>query len=118
MLMEFNDYQRLAKTTARYPEENRIGYPMTMIAGEAGELVGRYAKILRGDFGSSDPAAIIADNPELHAYFTKELGDILWGLAVLADELGVPFDEIAQKNLDKLKGRAERGTIKGDGHDR
>ena len=116
--MELNDYQRLAKTTARYPAENRIGYPMTMIAGEAGELVGRYAKILRGDFGSADPDRIIHENEELRAYFTKELGDILWGLAVLADELGVPFDDIAQQNLEKLRSRAKRGVIKGSGDER
>jgi NTP pyrophosphatase (non-canonical NTP hydrolase) len=116
--MEFNGYQRSAKTTASYPEENRIGYPMTMIAGEAGELVGRYSKILRGDFGDEDPATIIENNPELRDYFVKELGDILWGIAVLADEIGVELDEVATINLEKLKSRAERGVIKGSGDER
>lgn len=113
--MELNEYQAQAKTTAQYPRANRIGYPMTMIAGEAGELVGRYGKILRGDFGEDEPADLIAKHPELHDYFVKEIGDILWGIAILSDELGVSFDEIAQRNLAKLSGRAQRGTIKGDG---
>lgn len=113
--MNFDEYQAQAKRTAQYPREHRIGYPMTMIAGESGELVGRYAKVLRGDFGRGDAADIIAGNEALHDYFVKELGDILWGIAVLADELGLSFEEVAEKNLEKLRGREHRGTIKGDG---
>jgi NTP pyrophosphatase (non-canonical NTP hydrolase) len=116
--MELNDYQQAAKTTAKYPHKNRISYPISMIAGEAGELVGRYAKILRGDYGGEDPMVIIEADPALKAYFIKELGDILWGIALLADELGVSLDKVARINLEKLRSRAERGVIKGSGDER
>ena len=116
--MELSEYQKAAKTTAQYPEANRIAYPLSMIGGEAGELIGRYAKILRGDHGDADPTHIIESDPELKAYFIKELGDILWGVALLAEELGVELNDVARINLEKLRSRAERGVIKGDGDNR
>ncbi|MFT4308335.1 MAG: nucleoside triphosphate pyrophosphohydrolase family protein [Candidatus Woesearchaeota archaeon] len=116
--MEFNDYQRAAKTTARYPKERALHYLAPFIAGEAGELAGRYAKIVRTDYGDEDPQEIIEGDESLKTYFIKELGDILWGVALLADEIGVELDDVARINLEKLKSRAERGVIKGSGDDR
>ena len=49
-----------------------------------------------------------ADKQEL----AKETGDVLWYLAVFADHLGIPFEEIAQTNLDKLQSRKARGVIR------
>ena len=47
-----------------------------------------------------------------------ELGDVLWYIAALADELGIPLEEIAIQNIEKLRGRHARGTIKGEGDNR
>jgi len=49
---------------------------------------------------------------------TSEVGDVLWYCAVLASELGVSLNVIMQKNLEKLHGRKERGTLAGSGDDR
>lgn len=35
----------------------------------------------------------------------EELGDILWYIAIAADELGISFESIMQTNIDKLKKR-------------
>lgn len=35
----------------------------------------------------------------------EEVGDVMWYLALLADELGVSFEEIWDKNIRKLKVR-------------
>ena len=48
----------------------------------------------------------------------KELGDVLWYIAVFANDLGVSMDEIAQTNLDKLASRKERGVLGGSGDNR
>lgn len=48
----------------------------------------------------------------------QELGDVLWYLAMSADALGYSLSEIADMNLDKLRGRKERGTIGGSGDER
>jgi len=39
----------------------------------------------------------------------KELGDVLWYVAVLADSLGFNLDTIAQLNVEKLKARYKNG---------
>jgi phosphoribosyl-ATP pyrophosphohydrolase len=35
----------------------------------------------------------------------EEIGDVMWYLALLADELGVSFEEIWEKNINKLRQR-------------
>ncbi len=35
----------------------------------------------------------------------EEAGDLMWYLAVLADELGVSFEEMWEKNINKLRAR-------------
>ena len=42
-------------------------------------------------------------------------GDVLWQLAGVIRRLGYTMEEVAQMNLDKLRSRAERGKIDGDG---
>jgi NTP pyrophosphatase (non-canonical NTP hydrolase) len=116
--MELNDYQQAAKTTAKYPKERALHYLAPFITGEAGELAGGYAKIVRTDYGDEDPRTIIERDEALKSYFIKELGDILWGVALFADELGVDLNEVARINLQKLRSRAQRGVIKGSGDER
>lgn len=47
-----------------------------------------------------------------------ELGDTLWYVAVLADHFGLPFEDIAERNIRKLADRQQRGAIGGSGDDR
>ncbi len=48
----------------------------------------------------------------------KELGDALWYLGMMCNDLGLDLDSIAIKNLEKLKSRKERGVLKGSGDNR
>jgi NTP pyrophosphatase (non-canonical NTP hydrolase) len=48
----------------------------------------------------------------------KELGDVLWYLAAMADELGTTLNHVAEVNLEKLRDRKERGVIKSSGDNR
>ena len=48
----------------------------------------------------------------------KELGDVLWYVAVLADYLDLSLDDIATANLAKLACRQGRGVLGGTGDDR
>jgi hypothetical protein len=43
---------------------------------------------------------------------------VLWYIAVLAHQLDVPLDKIAQQNLDKLFSRKSRGVLGGSGDNR
>ena len=50
--------------------------------------------------------------------FAKEIGDVLWYLAVLSDHLGLSFDDVAVVNLQKLADRKVRHAITGSGDNR
>jgi NTP pyrophosphatase (non-canonical NTP hydrolase) len=48
----------------------------------------------------------------------KEVGDVLWYLAVLAHHLGASLDDVAEQNIEKLQSRKERGKLRGSGDNR
>lgn len=91
--MQFDEYQRQAKTTDRNPESIEI--PLFGLVGEAGTLLSEYKKLLR-DGGA-------------HARFreqvAEELGDLLWYIANLAEKFELDLDVIAQRNLEKTSNR-------------
>lgn len=126
--MELNEYQRLAAATAKYntdifaviEHENEnvtwesevplpFIYPVLALAEETGEVAGKVAKFIRkrGD-----------DLVGLREVVLPELGDVLWQLSEAARQFDLTLEEVAQYNLDKLQGRAVRGTLVGEGDDR
>ena len=102
--MTFDEYQEFARSTAIYPEEYKVVYPALGLCGESGEVAEKVKKNIR-DGKSLDGVGL-------------ELGDVLWYISALADDLGVTLEEVAQANVDKLKSRMERNKIKGDGDNR
>jgi len=109
--MEFSDYQKEARKTAIYPNSGKnFVYPTLGLAGEAGEVAEKIKKVIRDGNG--------AVSGEKKEELSKELGDVLWYAANLAEELGLNLDDIAKRNLEKLKSRQERGKLKGDGDNR
>lgn len=111
--MQFNEYQKEALNTAIYPEKYKITYPALGLGNEAGEVLGKIKKWLRGDDGENGEMG-----GERKEALKGELGDVLWYLAVLARDLGLDLDDIAEHNINKLKARKEKGTLKGDGDNR
>lgn len=105
--MDFDDYQEWTRSTAIYPRESALEYTVLGLVSEAGEVAGKVKKIIRdGDDGPLRDAAI------------AELGDVLWYLARVADELGVELSAIAVENHYKLESRKSRGVIGGSGDNR
>lgn len=106
--LTLREYQIEAMETAVYPPG--LEYPILGLAEEAGEVAGKYAKVIRDQHGELLPHDRMA--------MKKELGDVLWMLAAIAHELGYSLDEIGGDNLLKLADRKQRGTIQGSGDDR
>lgn len=104
--MQFNEYQEFVKTVKVYPEKHAIVYPALGLVGEAGEISEKVKKWLRGD-KELDREGLL-----------KELGDPLWYIASLADDLGFTLQEVVDMNVAKLTSRKERNILKGDGDDR
>ena len=80
------------------------------LAGEGGEVLDKFKKIIR------DKDGIVS--PEDREEIGKELGDTLWYVATVARYLDIPLSKIAEKNLDKLESRFERGKLSGSGDNR
>lgn len=109
--MQMNEYQEAARKTAIYAGFGKnFVYPALGLCGEAGEVAEKIKKIIR------DGKGVITG--EQRVELEKELGDVLWYIANLGAELGLEMDNIAQKNLDKLKSRQERGKLHGSGDNR
>ena len=103
-------YQQVAKTTAIYPREQAIIYPTLGLTGEAGEVANKVKKIIRDGTDKN--------NEDMVQALSSEIGDCLWYIAVLADDVGLKLSDIANNNLLKLANRKEKGTIRGSGDNR
>lgn len=67
------------------------------IAGEAGE-VADYLKKVVGHSHELDTLKV-----------AKEIGDVLWYVALLADDIGLTLAEVATMNIEKLRARYPDG---------
>lgn len=105
MTHEFDHYQDRTEETAIYPEDNAIGYLALGLNGEAGEIAEKVKKHKRGDDINLDQ-------------LEGELGDVLWYLTRLADELEINMSDVAATNLNKLFDRQERDVLHGSGDQR
>ncbi len=97
--MTINEYQKLAMTTLNpeLSERDVLINGVMGLCGESGEAIDIVKKHL-------------AQGHELdREHLIKELGDIAWYLAEVAYILGVPLEDVLQKNIDKLKARYPEG---------
>jgi NTP pyrophosphatase (non-canonical NTP hydrolase) len=109
--MNLNDYQTLALRTA-FPKDkkNELFNLLLGLCGEAGEIAEKSKKIIRdhdSDFSKFDKDDL-----------TKELGDVLWHIAVIADRFDIELNTVGEANIKKLASRLERGVIGGSGDNR
>lgn len=107
--MTFDEYQKKALSTAK-DNGVELMHRSLGLAGEAGEVAGKLTKWLRDTKGDKEKL----DKEDL----AKEIGDVLWFTAALADSIGYSLDDIAQNNIDKLTDRNRRGVITGSGDNR
>ena len=84
-------------------------YALLNLAAEAGEVVGVAAKYIRDGGMGKD---------EFVSSMKKELGDVMWMVAAVANDLSLSLYEICVHNLDKLEARKKNNTIKGSGDNR
>ena len=109
--MDFDNYQIEARKTAVYPNKDKnFIYPTLGLVGESGEVAEKIKKILRDKNGILDYESKLA--------LKKELGDVLWYISNLCDELNFSLSEVAKNNLEKLNSRKSRGKISGSGDNR
>ncbi len=131
----FDDYQKQTRLLAVYKDiaekSLHIPYVALGLSGETAELLDKAFSYLctlinmamySGNI-SEHVKKLIRDsdsimNDEIRDNIKKELGDVLWYAARIADESNLSFGEVASFNLDKLYSRKARGKIHGKGDDR
>lgn len=91
------------------------------LMGEVGEFMGKVAKHIRKGEAFIDDGVLYFKRgmpAEVVEALQDEGGDILWQLMGLLTVMGWDAEEIAQRNLAKLRSRAERNVIIGNGDNR
>jgi len=124
MINTFNEYQKeavalkisLKKFQKIFPDaDDRIINLMAVVydglgLGEAGEVQGKIKKIIR------DNGGIITN--EATEEIKSELGDTLWYITSMCENLGITLADVATANIDKLHDRQKRGVLGGSGDNR
>lgn len=100
--MSMDDYQRAALRTATVdafdPRESLgLARDALGLTGEAGEVADHVKKFV------GHGHALDTDKVK------KELGDVLWYVAVLAYRIGCTLEEVAEANVEKLRARYPDG---------
>lgn len=115
--MTFDEYQKqalktdvLGNGTANSILDPQYIAKVLGLAGESGEVVDKFKKIIR------DKQSIISEADKVE--IVKELGDVLWYVAVIASYLDTSFQAVADANIAKLDSRKNRGIISGHGDNR
>lgn len=104
--MDFNEYQEESRKTWLFDHKNDFIRSVLGLVGESGEIAEKVKKLLRGD-GKLEKEDV-----------AKELGDVMYYVARIADYYQLKLEKIAILNIVKLKSRQERGKIKGSGDNR
>ena len=108
--LNFTTYHEFVRSVKVYPNEYKNIYPALKLNGEAGEVAEKIGKIIRDKKGLIS----VEDEQEI----MKELGDVLWYIAALADDLGHSLFHVANLNQKKLLDRKNRNKLHGSGDNR
>ncbi len=97
--MNLDEYQQLAARTLglKRTHEQLLANAALGLTGEAGET----AEIIKKH--------LFHDTPLDRDALMKELGDCLWYIGAFATVLDMSLDDIAQRNIDKLRKRYPDG---------
>ena len=98
--LTLNQYQDRTADTVIYPKEMALIYLSLGLSSESGEVADQLKKAIRDD--GSDGVALREEREEA---ILDELGDVLWYVAQLANELNCDLSTIASRNLAKLQAR-------------
>ena len=110
--MNFDDYQKQAQQTVITNIDPLMDKTIWVlgISGDASEIAEKWKKIVAYENGEM--------TEEKRAELAKEMGDVLWYLAAFAQSLGLSLQDIAEKNIEKVLSRKDRGVTRGRGDNR
>lgn len=113
----FLAFDNIALQNANYPGKGSplgLVYLSLKLAGEAGELANHVGKAMHDEEFFDEEGL----SPERLLSINRELGDILWYIAALANWIGLSLESVATTQLMKLGQRTADETLQGDGDHR
>lgn len=113
--MTGNSYQKLAMRTNDGESTYRLGKAImqtenssdTDFGGIMMACLGLSGEI--GEFNDMIKKSVFHETPLDEEHAKKELGDIMWYVAMMATSFGWELDEIMEMNIDKLRKRYPEG---------
>jgi NTP pyrophosphatase (non-canonical NTP hydrolase) len=126
MIMQGKEYQNLAMRTNDRKGTDRVINALTKSIINSCEIVNSDSKETTKDLGGIFNAClglsgevgelndmikkwIFHEKPFDEEHTKKELGDVMWYVAMMCESFGWDLDEIMQMNVDKLKARYPQG---------
>ncbi len=112
--MEAKTYQQLAMRTNDGRASERVVDKLETITNDTYDIGG----VLNGCLGLTGEAGEVSDmikkwifhQKELDTeHLKKEIGDVMWYVAMICESMEFDLDEIMQMNIDKLKARYPEG---------
>ena len=124
--MTGKEYQKLAMRTNDRKGTDRVINALTKSIINSCEIVNSDSKEITKDLGGIFNAClglsgevgelndmikkwIFHEKPFDEEHAKKELGDVMWYVAMMCESFGWDLDEIMQMNVDKLKARYPKG---------
>lgn len=107
--MNLNEYSEFVRSIDLYPSP-KPSLHANGLAGETGEVCDKIKKIFRDDDGYL--------NAESATAIAKELGDVMWYVVALCNDIGFSPEVVINMNVEKLNSRKERGVLTGSGDNR
>ena len=97
--MTGNEYQALAMRTRNMSlsPDDSLANGVMGLCGESGECADMVKTLFFQGRALDVP------------HFAKELGDVLWYIALCCESLGLQLDDVMQQNVDKLSARYPDG---------
>ena len=112
-VMTGNKYQRLAmrtndgKSTERLKYHTNVSNAQVDIGGVFNACLGLSGEV--GELNDMVKKYVFHDHTMDEAHFKKEIGDIMWYVAMTCESCGYKLDDILEMNIDKLKARYPEG---------
>lgn len=125
-----DEYQRIATKSAIYPGRGTplgLDYVALKLNGESGEVAEHVGKAMRDEelikvvemFDDGSVRVMFGRlNGDRRENIIKEVGDVLWYLSAICNEIGINLSYAALENLIKLHDRTVRDTLRGSGDNR
>lgn len=114
--MTGNEYQKLAMRTNDWKGTERLG---TLVDASIDCIdIPDFGGMVNGCFGLAGESGEVLDIVKKWIFhengldidhLKKELGDVMWYVAMICESAGFTLDEIMKMNIDKLKARYPEG---------